>query len=264
MVKEREPRSERPLEGKVAIVTGGASGIGKAIAKEFLKEGACVAILDIKQPSIEEFPNRDNLAYFDVDVSLEVGIKRALAQTTNRFGHIDILVNNAGVDPKGEFLLGHRSKVWRRVMGVNLDGPFFLTREVAELMKNSQISGSVIFIATVHTAQAFPGEAAYDASKHGLIGLMRVAAVELGKYGIRCNAISPGAIYPTGISQDLTQEALSKISQRIPLGRSGSPEEIAQVAAFLASDRASYIHGAEIFVDGGLSIRTSLANPDNN
>lgn len=260
MVKDAEPRSERLLEGKVAIVTGGASGIGKAIVREFLREGAKVAIFDIADKSsvndlLEEF---DEVEYFGVDITNAEQVSKGFVAVQSRLGPVDILVNNAGIDPKEEYVTLHNIGIWDEVIATNLRGAFLMTREASYLMKEFRKQGNIIFIATVHTEQAFKGEAAYGASKHGLIGLMRTAAAELAKDGIRVNAISPGAIHPTGISESLTQHDLERLAKVIPAGRVGKPEEIATVAAFLASEKASYINGAEIRVDGGLSIITPL------
>ena len=146
-------------------------------------------------------------------------------------------------------------------MEVNLTGTRQITEVIIADMLRHGRGGSLIFITSVHTALAFPGGAAYDASKHALVGLMRVLALEYGPKGIRANALAPGLIYPTNITTaELSCTEAERLGQRVPLGRCGHPKEIATVCAFLASDAASYINGAEIRVDGGLSIKIALTD----
>lgn len=258
MAQEQEPRPERLLEGKTALITGGASGIGKAIVEEFLKEGASVAILDIQdaQPVVDEFSALGKVVFYQVDVASEELVSSTFSKAEKDFGTFDVLVNNAGIDPKGEDVSTHKTEVWQRVLNVNLNASFYLTRLFGAKLIEQKKPGSIIYITSVHTYQAFPNEAAYDASKLGTIGLMRSVALDWGVHNIRLNAIAPGAIYPTGINNEKPTQETERI---IPLQRFGSPEEIATVAAFLASDRASYVHGAEFRVDGGLSVKTPLS-----
>lgn len=258
MTSEQAPIPERLLEHKIALVTGGASGIGKAIVEEFLKEGASVAIFDIQdaQSVVEELSPLGKVAFYKVDVSSEQETSDGFKKAEADFGTIDVLVNNAGIDPKGHDLSSHPIDVWQKVLNINLNGSFYLTRLVGARLLEQNKPGSIIFITTVHTYQAFPNEAAYDASKLGMVGLMRSVALDWGKYNIRLNAIAPGAIYPTGINNEKPSKETEGI---VPLQRFGRPDEIATVAAFLASDKASYVHGAEFRVDGGLSVKTPLS-----
>lgn len=258
MTTERAPLPERLLEHKIALVTGGASGIGKAIVEEFLKEGASVAIFDIvdAQPVVDQFSNLGKVIYYKTDVASSESVRDTFSQAEKDFGTFDVLVNNAGIDPKGNDLSTHPIDVWQKVLNVNLNGSFYLTRLVGAKLIEENKPGSIIFITSVHTYQAFPNEAAYDASKLGMVGLMRSVALDWGRHNIRLNAIAPGAIYPTGINNEKPSKQSEEI---IPLKRFGSPEEIATVAAFLASDKASYVSGAEWRVDGGLSIKTPLS-----
>lgn len=236
------------LSRKRALVTGGASGIGKAIVKEFEKQDAWVHIFDkVIQMHHWRYP---------VDVGRKKDVEENFAMLTKDYGPINILVNNAGIDEYYE--LGcTKEAVWEDIMKTNLFGAKYLCDLVVPHMQANG-GGSIIFITSVHTALAFPGGAAYDASKHALVGLMRTIALEYGAHNIRTNAIAPGAIYPTGITAKLTQKEVAEFGAKIPLGRVGKPEEIAKVAAFLASDGASYINGAEIRVDGGLAIKNAL------
>lgn len=259
MEERRTTNPERKLlVGKTAIVTGGASGIGKAIAEEFLRQGARVAIFDISGSEVvNELSELGEVAYFNVDVSEEKQIKRGFKEAQWRFGVINVLVNNAGIDPNSP-LEELSSEQWDRVMSVNLKGSFLMTKCFGEALIETGKKGSIIFISSIHTAFAFAGETSYDASKLGMIGLMRGVALEWGRHGINANAIAPGAIYPTGITEGLTADEKSRMEKIIPIGRVGDPGDIAHVASFLASDRASYIHGAEIRVDGGLAIKNPL------
>lgn len=231
------------LQGKHAVITGGASGIGKAIAQEFLKEGAKVHIFDV-----------DN-----VDVRDKKTIEQAVHDIEKANGPIDTLVNNAGIfltHPLENF----PEEEWNKLFDVNFTGARHCTQIIGSRMKKHGIKGSITFITSVHTSQSFPGASAYGASKHALIGLMRVTALEWGPFGIRSNAVAPGLIFPTGITTRSTPAQTKKRGEKVPLGRVGSPEEVAHVVAFLSSDKASYISGAEIRVDGGLAIKSPLVD----
>lgn len=263
MVQEAEARPEHLLEGKVAIVTGGASGIGKAIAEEFLKEGAKVAILDIKSPkTAKDLPRRKDFVYIQVDITSEKAITAAIKNIAKRFGSITTLVNNAGISHSSE-TDQYNLEDWRRVIETDLTGQFIVTKHIVARMKELQIKGSIVFITSIHDQVALEHEkvTAYDAAKAGLRGLATSLAVELGPLGIRVNAIAPGAIDPTGISQ-LSPLQRERFAKSIPLRRIGAPEDIAPLAAFLASDKASYISGARIPVDGGSTALSSLREVD--
>lgn len=245
------------LRGKRAIVTGGASGIGRAIAAAFLAEGATVVVFDRDQAGLDrlgqQFP--DGLIGKMVDVSSEADVAEAFASAT--YSPIDVLVNNAGIDQP--FRIEQPDyRTWQSVLETNVNGSLYVAAHAIREMLRRGAGGSIIFITSVHTAQAFPGGAAYDASKHALVGLMRVLAIEHGTRGIRVNAVAPGAIYPTGITEPLGPDRARELGQRIPLGRCGTPEEVAKVCVFLASGLASYITGAEIRVDGGLGVMSPL------
>jgi NAD(P)-dependent dehydrogenase (short-subunit alcohol dehydrogenase family) len=244
------------LSGEKAIVTGGANGIGRAIVQEFCELGVHVVAIDRDESSLTELKHSMKGKHLEV-VSLDITDKKAVEQffLSRECQEIDILVNNAGIDLPSP-MPDPRGDNWDTVIEVNLNGTKRITEAVLANMLKKKHGGAIIFITSVHTALAFSGRAAYDASKHGLIGLMRVLALEYGSKNIRTNAISPGAIYPTNITQDMVNpEAVGK---RIPLGRCGDPQEIATVCSFLASDDASYINGAEIRVDGGLAIKNPL------
>lgn len=239
------------LKGKHALVTGGGNGIGLAIAKKFLEEGARVSLFD------KEYPDTDVIARtnaYDVDITNKRHIEICMRQF---LGSLDILVNNAGIDQQYSWDTGD-DLVWKNVIDTNLNGTMNVTAAVVKRMREQKIQGSIVFITSVHTALAFPGGAAYDASKHALIGIMRNLALELGPYGIRANAVAPGFIFPTRITGKLSPEEVKNFANRIPSRRHGTSEDIAEAVAFLVSDKALYINGAEIRVDGGLAIQNHL------
>lgn len=251
------------LKGKHALVTGGASGIGLATVKKFLEEGARVSVFDVNRKNLDDLLSRfdhSELYCEAVDISYDGMVSVSFGQ--DRYRDVDILVNNAGIDRLWQHFsseeLYRRQDVWDRVIAVNLRGTQHLTSVVVTHWLQNNIRGSIIFITSVHTALAFPGGAAYDTSKHALVGLMRNLALELGPHGIRANAVAPGFIYPTGITGGLSMEEVANFASRIPSRRPGTPEDVAETVAFLTSDKASYINGAEIRVDGGLAIQSHL------
>lgn len=247
---------EKEFAGKRVLITGGGSGIGKATAEAFLYVGAAVVVFDCDAPPLErlqaEHPGRP-LTTTTVDISDEGAVAAAFRQLPDPF---DVLINNAAREINFHVEEPNFAD-WDAVMDTNVKGALFVTSHVIHGM-HQRGSGSIIFITSVHSAQAFAGEAAYDASKHALVGLMRVLAVEQGRYGIRVNAVAPGAIYPTGLSRHLTPEVVERIGKLTPIGRVGRPDEIATVCLFLASAAASYITGAEVRVDGGRSIMNPI------
>lgn len=248
---------EKLLAGKTAIITGGASGIGKASAEVFLREGAKVAVFDVNETLLKTTRGSKRLSKYLVDVRNQQQIREALKNFEAKAGPVDILVNNAGINPE-ESVGNITNNLWSKTLDINLTGTRNTTQIIGNRMIELGVNGSIVFVTSVHTQQAFLGNAGYDVSKHGMLGLMRVAAVEWAKYGIRCNAVAPGAIFPTGITGNTQEEQRERVSSRIPLGRWGSPQEIAETIVFVASERASYLVGAEIRVDGGLSVISPL------
>lgn len=250
------------LAGKTAIVTGGASGIGKAIVMEFIKEGAKVMIFDVNDPDpeLQEILENGQCGFFKGDVTDRQAIQKLIAETEDRFGPISILVNNAAIDIKNSEITTVTPEVWAQTLNVNLTGPQNMTQEVSRRMITQGTKGSIIFITSIHTLQAFIGDAPYDAAKGGVVTYMKNAALELGEYGIRSNAIAPGLIVDTGMSkaEEIGEELLQKSIDATPLKRTGFPEDIAHVAAFFASDNSDFITGQELRVDGGVSIKSPL------
>ncbi len=258
MVKKTVRTPEGLLKGKVAIVTGGASGIGKAIALEYAKEGAKVAVFDISSdPETIKQLEEAGIAYYTVDVTNRQSVQTAVDRVQTHQGPINILVNNAAIDPKDSLVTTVDDETWDKVMATNVKGPHILTQTVAKKMVLAGVQGSIIFISSIHTKQAFVGDAPYDASKGAVVTYMQNVALELGPHGIRANAIAPGLINGTGMS-NVTGELLKQSETATPLGRAGTPQDIANWAVFLASDKSSFTTGQEIRVDGGVSIKSPL------
>jgi len=243
------------LEDKVAIVTGGAQGIGRAICQRLAKDGVRVVVFDIMEKlsnKITELEKDKDIFGIKVDVSSLDEVKQAVQEVIDKFGHIDILVNNAGITCD-RLILRMKEEDWDVVIKVNLKGAFNCIKIVSPFMMRRKW-GRIINISSVIGLRGNEGQANYAASKAGLIGLTKSAARELSRRGITVNAVAPGFIQ-TKMTENLIKEgkADSLISQ-IPLGRIGRPEEVASLVAYLASEEASYITGEVIRIDGGLSM----------
>lgn len=246
------------LAGKVAIVTGASSGIGKGIAERLGCEGAKVIVDYIGDPEGAENTQRaiekagSEGEIFKADVTSHADVRKLVEEAWNHFGSADILVNNAGMEYKAAFWDTAEGD-YDKVMDVNLRGPFFLTQAFVQWLRAVNKPGRIINISSVHEDMAFPGFSTYCCSKGGLRMLMRDLAVELGPLGITVNNIAPGAI-ATPINTALLndKEKLNALLKKIPLGRLGTPEDVAGMVAFLASDEAAYVTGATFVVDGGL------------
>ncbi len=243
------------LEGKTAVITGGARGIGKAIVLAFAREGANIAFTDLRldehtadlEKQIHQFGVKGK-AYAS-DASRFVETENVVNQIIEDFGTIDILVNNAGIT-MDTLLLRMTEQQWDTVINVNLKSVFNFTKAVQRIMLKKQ-SGSIINMSSVVGIGGNAGQANYAASKAGMIGFTKSVAQELGSRNIRCNAIAPGFIN-TEMTNKLTEETRKQWEEKIPLKRGGTPEEVAKVALFLASDLSSYVNGQVIGVCGGL------------
>lgn len=248
------------FDDRVALVTGAAKGIGAGIAERFAEAGAAVAVFDIDGPGARAMTGKlrgtgRSLA-IEGDVSNEDDARRAVEQTAAQFGRLDILVNNAGIEVAGT-IPDYTPEQWDRQLNVNLKGAFLFAKYAIPRMR---IRGGVIVnISSVHSFVSYPGNAAYDASKAGMVALTRTLALDHGREGIRVNAICPGYI-----DTPLMEEWLSTVSDREetmrqvlaahPLGRIGTPRDIADAALFLASDAASFISGTTLVVDGAMTV----------
>jgi NAD(P)-dependent dehydrogenase (short-subunit alcohol dehydrogenase family) len=248
------------LENKVAIVTGGARGIGKAIVKAFVKEGADVAIADIDietaKASAEELSKLGRrVIAVHVDVADEGLVDKMVDKVIAEFGHVDILVNDAGITSFYQ-LLDLPVEVFDRTIAVNLRGPFLCTRKVAKHMVEKKIRGNVINITSIGGEVACEIDAHYTASKGGLKMMTKSMALSLAKYKIRVNGIAPGPVpSPIATTMEKIPNAASQeyVMSRIPIGRPGLPKDIANAAVFLASDESSFMLGSIVIVDGGVT-----------
>jgi 2-deoxy-D-gluconate 3-dehydrogenase len=241
------------LAGRVALVTGGNSGIGRAIALAFRQAGARVAIggRRAERNAAVAAELGSDAAAIELDVRDETSVERAVAAVTSRFGRLDVLVNNAGVVNRKSVMELERA-AWENVLAVNLTGPFLCTKHAARVMK-AQGSGKIINISSIWglVAPSKGLQVAYTASKHAVIGLTRVNAVELAAYGIQVNSIAPG-YYGTEMTAELKGTPLERaIERRTPSGRLGDTAQLAATAVFLASSASDHVTGVCIPVDGG-------------
>jgi glucose 1-dehydrogenase len=245
------------LQGKVALVTGAGTGIGREIARRFAAEGAAVVVnyrssSEAAEGLVTEIGADGGRALaVRADVASATDVAAMVDRTVSAFGRLDVLVNNAGMEkPAG--VLEVREADWDQVLGVNLKGAFLCLQACGRVMRDHG-GGSIVNISSVHEDLPFPGFAPYAASKGGLRMLMRNAAIELAPHGIRINNVAPGAVATPINNRELHDpEKMRALDATVPLGRIGQPGEVAEVALFLASDRASYVTGSTYYVDGGL------------
>ena len=244
------------LTDQVAIVTGGARGIGREIALTFAREGADVALFDINPDQLAqtaqelEALGRRCLGVV-VDVTDGKQVDEGVAKVLDKLGRIDILINNAGITKDG-LLIRMDDAQWDRVLAINLKGTFLCTRAVAKHMLKAR-RGRIVSIASIVGLIGNPGQANYAASKAGIIGLTKAVAKELASRGVTVNAIAPGFI-KTEMTEALPEQAKQRLCEAIPMGTLGEPKDVAQAALFLVSEAARYITGHVLVVDGGLAM----------
>ena len=242
------------LEGKVAVVTGGTRGIGLAIVKAFLEEGAKVALFGSRQETVDKALAELKAENAEApviglapDLSDVVAVEKAMAEVKGYFGKLDILINNAGVSAR-ESIYTYDPASFDKVMNLNVNSVFYCSKAVAPIMKE-QGGGAIVNTSSMVSLYGQAAGCAYPASKFAVNGLTKSLARELGKDNIRVNAVLPG-VTRTDMVAALPPEMVARVSASIPLGRVGEPEEVANAFVFLASDKASYITGAILSVDG--------------
>lgn len=242
------------LDGKVAVVTGGASGIGAAIVDAYSAKGATVVVLDKAVDAAQhKVSGGSAAAAFACDVTSEQSVVDAVSAVKAQFGRIDVLVNSAGIavtDPAEQLTV----EDWDQTMAINLRGAFLVSQQIGRIMLD-QGSGTVISLASQAATIALPGHLAYCASKFGLVGMTKVLALEWAARGVTANTISPTVVM-TPLAKELWDNPEGEaLKAQIPTGRFAEPDEIAAVAVFLASDAAKMINGVDLLVDGGYTIR---------
>lgn len=255
------------LKDKIALVTGGANGIGRSVVNQFVEEGAWVAIWDLADEAGQELADEINAqggkAYYQhVNVTQAEEVDSAVEELVEKWGRLDILINNAGILRDGQLVKVKEGELQKRmtdemfdtVIDVNLRGVFVCTRAVAPVMIKHG-AGVILNATSIVGLDGNFGQTNYVATKAGVIGMTKVWARELGRYGIRVNAIAPG-FTATEMVMAMPEKILDGMRQRTPLGRLGQPEDIANAYAFLASDQASFITGTVLRVDGGIVVGT--------
>jgi len=243
------------LENKVAFVSGAGSGIGRAVAEAYAREGAQVVVSDINAAHGEETvkiikDNGGEAFFIKGDSSSASDNKRVVEETVAKYGRLDISCNNAGMGgpakPTGEY----EPEEWDKVIALNLSGVFYACRyQLEQMLKNG--GGSIVNIASIHGTVAAPNSPAYTATKHGVVGLTKNIAVEYGQKNIRCNAVGPGYIETALLKNNMDDNALNAIAGKSAMNRLGTPEEIAELVLFLSSDKSSFTTGSYIIADGG-------------
>ncbi len=243
------------LQNKVALITGAGNGIGKQTALTFSREGAKVVVADINEDAgrkvVDEILQSGGSAAFEmVNVAETKDVVRMVENSVKTYGKIDILVNNAGIVADAR-LVKMDLEQWQRVIDINLKGVFLCGQAVAKVMETNQSGGVILNASSVVGLYGNFGQSNYVATKAGVIGMTKTWARELGKKGIRVNAVAPGFI-ATDILQSIPEKVINMMVEKTPLGRMGKPQDIANAYLFLATDEASFITGAVLSVDGGI------------
>ncbi len=245
------------LKDRIAIVVGAARGIGAGIAERFLEEGASVVIADTDETAGEATTRRlgavGSCAFIKADISDKTGAEFVVAAALERFGRLDILVQNAGIYP-WTLIENIATEEWDRVLAVNLKGTFLAAQAALKPMK-AQRYGRMVFTSSITGPRvSSPGHGHYSASKAGINGFIRAAAIEFAAYGITVNGVEPGNILTEGMQAHRSVEFIASMVAMVPLGRLGTPRDVANAALYLASDEAEYVTGTTIVVDGGQTL----------
>jgi meso-butanediol dehydrogenase/(S,S)-butanediol dehydrogenase/diacetyl reductase len=242
------------LEGKVAIVTGGARGIGAAIADRLANAGASVVVGDLNDPGSDVY-------FHELDVTSEASIAAFFAAVLRDHGGLDVLVNNAGIMFE-EHIEEHATESWNAMVAVNLTGPFLMTKHATPLLRQRG-RGAIVNVSSIEAFACNPNHAAYAATKAGVMGLTAATAVDLGPIGVRCNAVAPGWI-DTELNASYVDahpdrdEVIAQLSKLHPVGHIGDTSDVGDVVAWLAGDESSFVTGQTITIDGGRTTRPSL------
>jgi NAD(P)-dependent dehydrogenase (short-subunit alcohol dehydrogenase family) len=247
------------LHGKVAVITGGASGIGLACAHTLARSGAAVSVWDLSNDALEaavssiaEYGQKTHTAI--VDVADSTSVDAAMEDVANTFGRVDVVVANAGIGGEAKPSAEYSDAAWHQVIGVNLDGVFYTQRAGIRAMKRTG-GGSVINMASILGQVGFTMSSAYVAAKHGVVGITQAAAWEHAADGIRVNAVAPGFILTPLLEKNLDQPTLDFLATQHALQRLGTADEVAELVGWLASDASSFVTGAYYAVDGGYLAR---------
>jgi NAD(P)-dependent dehydrogenase (short-subunit alcohol dehydrogenase family) len=247
--------NDQQFKGKVALVTGGASGIGEACVLALARAGAKVAVIDLNNELGEKVVQDANQAgaeavFLPVDVSDPQVVEQMVADTVNTFGRLDIAVNNAGIGGEANTTGEYDIANWKRVIDVNLNSVFYCMRyEIPALLE--QGGGAIVNMASILGSVGFATAPAYVAAKHGMVGLTKTAALEYGRQGLRINSVGPGFIKTPLLADSLDDETQTYLAGLHALGRMGTAEEVANLVTFLCSDEASFLTGGYYLVDGG-------------
>lgn len=243
------------LKNKVAYVSGGGSGIGKAIALKYAEEGAKVALSDINDHhglavANEIIKNGGEAMFILADSSKAEDNERVVNEIVSKFGRLDIACNNAGIGGQAALTGDYSIASWDKVISLNLSGVFYACKYQLEQMDKNG-GGNIVNIASIHGTVAAPMSSAYTASKHGVVGLTKNIAAEYGQKNIRCNAVGPGYIATPLLDDNLDEETKAFIAGKASMNRLGTPEEIAELVVFLNSDKSSFTTGSYFIADGG-------------
>lgn len=249
--------NELLLKDKIALVTGGSAGMGKEIVRQYLAEGAYVLAVARRQEKLDKLMaemNNERLFILAADVSKKDDVEKMFAFISEKFGRIDIVVNNAGINDDMVPIAEVEDDLWEKVLQINLDGPFMICRKAVQIMLNQESKGNIINVASGGGIGGGRSGVSYVASKFGLVGMSKNIAYMYAPEGIRCNIICPGGVITEiGNGANFHPYGMKRVQEGVKNIRLGRPEEIADLAVYLASDKSSLINGATIIADGGKS-----------